>query len=109
MNNTRLKQLDQLLKQQPKDPFLWHAMGVEYSKGAQWDEARNCFARAIALDEKHVGSYYHLGRAYTMLHAPEKARDAYKKGIRIATEVGDLHARGELQTVLMLIEEDLEE
>lgn len=109
MNTKRLEQLNALLEKRPEDPFLWHAKGLELARAGAWSEALPLYQKAVALDEHHVGTYYHLGKAYEELDQLEKARDTYQKGIAIATRLGDHHAKGELQTVLMLVEDDLEE
>lgn len=109
MNTSRLEQLNALLEKRPDDPFLWHAKGLEYARDEQWEAALTHYQKAVAIDEQHVGTYYHLGMAYEKLNQLEQARDTYQKGIAIATQLGDHHAKGELQTVLMLVEDDLEE
>jgi len=109
MNTSRLEQLNAMLEKHPEDPFLWHAKGLEYARIERWKEALDYYRKAVELDKNHVGTYYHLGMAYEKMGQLAEARDTYQKGITIATQLGDHHAKGELQTVLMLVEDDLEE
>lgn len=109
MNTSRLEQLNALLEKRPNDPFLWHAKGLEYARDEHWEQAISFYKQAITIDENHVGTYYQLGKAYEAAGQLETARDTYQKGIAIAGKLGDHHAKGELQTALMLVEEDLEE
>lgn len=109
MNTSRLEQLNALLEKRPNDPFLWHAKGLEYARDEDWEQALTCYKKAIMLDENHVGTYYQLGKAFEATGQLEIARNTYQSGISIAGKLSDHHTKGELQTALMLLEEELEE
>ncbi len=101
---TRLEKLNALLAVQPEDCFLLHAKGLELLKLERKHDALASFQDVIRIDEKYVGTYYHLARTYELLQKFDEAIETYKKGIIIATKVGDMHARNELMMALEEIE-----
>ncbi|MBL7765177.1 MAG: tetratricopeptide repeat protein [Chitinophagaceae bacterium] len=102
-NNTaqnRIQRLTQMLQEMPGDCFLLHALGLEYQKMGELQLAIESFQRVLAINEKYIGTYYHLGKTLEMQGEPESAIAVYEKGILIARELNDRHAMNELQMVL---------
>jgi Tfp pilus assembly protein PilF len=96
----RIEKLKEMLLQQPKDCFLHHALGLEWIKMGNLENALNCFLSVISNDENYVGTYYHLAKTYEKLGQVEQAVVIYEKGIQIATKCNDKHAKNELQMAL---------
>jgi Tfp pilus assembly protein PilF len=101
----RINKLESLLILQPNDCFLMHALGLEYIKLGDIDIAIKYFNNALSTDENYVGTYYHLAKAYESKQHIELAISTYEKGIEIAINVKDNHAKNELQMAL----EDLDD
>jgi tetratricopeptide (TPR) repeat protein len=96
MDNTRLRQLQSLLEEDPGSSFIQFAIAKEYEKYAQWPEARMAYEALAQNDPDYVGTYYHLGKLYEKLDRPADAFQTYKTGMEAAKRAGDQHALSEL-------------
>jgi len=97
----RLAQLLQFHQEDPEDPFLQFALAVEYLKLGQDTQALAFFESLIQNHPTYIGTYYHLGKLYEQLDRTEDAIAIYQRGIHIAEQIKDFHARAELQDALM--------
>ena len=105
MEINRLEQLKRFLQDDPNDPFTLYALGVEYIKSDK-KEALKCFKYLLEMREDYVPVYYQAGMLFAELGDPDRARDTYRKGIKIATRAGDFKAAAELSAVLSDIEDE---
>ena len=96
MNKERIQQLKSFIDSSGDDPFLYHALGLEYKASAP-SMAKDHFEKALTVDEKYIGTYYHLAEVLITLEELEQARKVYEKGIEIATDISDHHALRELK------------
>lgn len=103
---SRLAQLFDFLKAQPDEPFLLYAIAKEYEGQGQQDEALAYYLKLTATTPQYVGTYYHLGKLYERLDAPDKALEAYKQGIAVARAAKDNHALSELLGAKMNLDPD---
>ncbi len=100
----RLSQLLQYHEEDPDDPFVRFALAMEYLKRGDISRAR-AFLEGLLVDHpRYVGTYYHLGKLYEREGEKEKALEVYRKGIDVAMEIRDFHARAELQDALLQAE-----
>jgi tetratricopeptide (TPR) repeat protein len=97
--STRILQLTEFLQQSPSDNFLIHALALEYAKVEDFEQAKFYFEKNIALDNKYVATYYHLGKLYEKNGQEQEAINIYHAGMQVAQEVGDKHAYSELRSV----------
>ncbi len=104
----RIQMLLDMHQESPEDTFVLFALGKEHQSQKDWKQALHFYQLLIQTDEEYVGVYYHLGKLYEAQSQLEKAINTYKKGIEIATKVGDLHAKSELAGACMSIDEDFE-
>ena len=93
----RMEKLKEYLKAQPDDPFLNHALALEYSKEGELDLARELFIRLLQLHPAYVGSYYHLAALLLQQNQRDAAIEWYEKGMAAAKKAGDSHAFNELR------------
>lgn len=93
---SRIEQLQEFLKTQPKDSFLRHALALEYIKLNELTEAENLFVELLTDNPNYVGSYYHIAKLYEQLNNQEKAIKYYTKGMEVAKQAKDNHAFNEL-------------
>lgn len=100
----RINKLKDFLKASPGDPFLQHALALEYIKAGDDNEARLLFENILSNDPSYVGSYYHLGKLLERQGNMELATVWYQKGMQAAKQAGDNHALNELRAAY----EDLE-
>jgi tetratricopeptide (TPR) repeat protein len=96
----RIEQIRSMLLKEPKDAFLLYALATEYVAGDELEEARSIFEDLVENQANYVATYYHLGKLYERIGLSEKAEKTYEKGIKVATDLKDMHARAELLEVL---------
>lgn len=93
----RIEKLNEMLLSSPADCFLLHALGLEYLKLNDQPHALESFRKVLQINDRYVGTYYHLARLLEQLGMREEAIAVYEKGIAVAGELKDMHARNELQ------------
>lgn len=99
MNEERINTLRQLLKMDPSDVFSQFALGLEYLE-AHPELARRQFHLTLEKDQRYVAAYFQLGKLFFDQGDEKAATEWLEKGIRVAEEVGDSHAAGEMQDFL---------
>lgn len=93
----RMEKLLAYLQDQPKDPFLRHALALEYLKTGQQEESINIWIQLLNDLPDYVGSYYHLAAALVNQNRVREAQEWYEKGLAAAKKAGDNHAWNELR------------
>ncbi|MEP7279134.1 MAG: hypothetical protein ABI813_10865 [Bacteroidota bacterium] len=93
----RTLRLLEMLRLQPGDSFLQHALALEYIKTGNEPVARQLFEAILANEPGYIGSYYHLGKLLEREGAMEAAIAWYEKGMAAAKTAGDNHSYGELR------------
>jgi tetratricopeptide (TPR) repeat protein len=97
---SRIPQLESLLKDSPDDPFLNHAMALEYVKLGDDQKARSLFEGILSSRPGYVGSYYHLAKLYERMEETELAVKTYERGIVEAHSAGDSLSEREMRAAL---------
>jgi tetratricopeptide (TPR) repeat protein len=103
---SRIEKLKEFLAADPNDPFVRHALALEYAKIGEIPEARRHFEELLAHDPAAVGSYYHLGKLLEGIGEPELALDWYEKGMAAAKAAGEKRAYNELRAAYDELSED---
>ena len=97
---TRKQQIQEMLADDPSDPFLHYGLAMEHvSEGAD-AEAVRCLQELLRVAPDYVPAYLQAGQALTRLGCPAEARDAFSRGIAVALKQGDRHAAEEMQGFL---------
>ena len=96
----KIERLLEYLASSPQDPFLQHALGLEYVKAGELLKAREIFIEILTRNPDYIGSYYHLGKTLQQLGEDEEAITWYQKGIEAAGNASDRHAQNELKGAL---------
>ena len=96
MSQNRLEQLFRFLDEDPNDPFTLYAIATEL-RSSDPQKAMEFYEKLLSEHERYVGTYYHAASLYAELGQPEKAEQAYKKGMLISRQEGNMHAFAELQ------------
>lgn len=94
---SREEKIRSLLAAEPDDAFLNFSLAMELAKLERWDESFAQFDRLIEVDPDYVGAYFHKGKTFAMLGRADDAREVIRRGITKAAEVGDFHAKGEME------------
>ena len=79
---------------------LRFALGAEYLKLDETDQAIRHLRAAVSLDPEYSAAWKLLGRAHADAGLKDDAADSYRKGIAAATGRGDEQAAREMQVFL---------
>ena len=93
----RIEKLKQFLETNPHDPFVMHALALEYVKLGEDGMAKELFVSILDRDPLYTGTYYHLAKLFERTGHTEEARQVYQQGIEACRNAGDNHALRELQ------------
>ena len=92
----KIDQLKTFLINSPEDPFLKHALALEWIKLGNDAEARGLFLEILERDPSYIGTYYHLARLLERAGEFQNAKSWYEKGMSAAKRADDKHAYNEL-------------
>ena len=90
--------MKQLLKSNPVDSFLQHALALEYIKLGNDAAAKQLFKTLLQHEPGYIGSYYHLAKLLERIGEQEAAVACYLKGMNEAKKSSDNHALNELKS-----------
>ncbi len=106
MSNSRLAQIEEMLKTEPNDSFLNYALALEYAKLNDVKKAIEVIEALLVRDENYLGAYYQLGKYYEQIEEPKMAINIYNKGISIAQIQKNNKTIAELNEALWKSDED---
>jgi Tfp pilus assembly protein PilF len=93
----RVARIMDLLKANPEDGFLQHALALEYIKTGNESGARQLFETILLKDPGYIGSYYHLAKLLERTGQTDQAMAWYEKGMLAAKAANDGHSYNELK------------
>ena len=93
-----------MLERDPNDTFLIYAVALEHKKAGRHGEAVDWFGRVLKVDPAYAVAYHQMGLTHEDAGDVESAKRAYREGIAAAAKKGDLHAKGEMEAALSMIE-----
>ena len=79
--NTRIEQILEFLKEDPKDTFLRYALALEYVKLNESEKAISAILKLIEDEPDYTASYYQLGKLYESVGQTENALETYSNGM----------------------------
>lgn len=100
----RIEKLEALLKENPHDSFMNHALALEHVKLGDDEKAGQIFRNILSTDASYIGSYYHLGKLLERQGDEKGAIAVYKNGMDAAKMQGDMHAFNELRSACEFLE-----
>lgn len=95
-DKSRKQQIEEMLAEDPNDPFLRYGLAMEYVGAGQDEEAVRCFQELMRRTPDYVPGYMQAGRALLRLDRVEEAQAVFQAGIAAARQQGDLHAAEEM-------------
>ncbi|MEE6186432.1 hypothetical protein PIECOFPK_02618 [Mycovorax composti] len=95
---SKIEQIKAMLKENPADSFLQHALALEYIKAGEEELAKKTFVTLLEANPDYVGSYYHLAKLYERQGAEQDAIRVYEQGMAVAQRLGEQHAYSELRS-----------
>ena len=96
----RRERLKAMIEARPEEAFPRYGLAMEHKGAGELEEALPLFQELLELHPGYLPAYYHFGTTLRALEDHERAREVYQKGIRVAEEKGETHAREELQEAL---------
>ena len=103
----RLELLQNMLKNDETDSFLYYAIAKEMESLSNFGGALEHFIHIRTNDPGYVGMYYHLGKLYEKMEEPDLALEAYSDGINVAKKIPDFHALSELNNAKLNLEMEM--
>src|SRR5262249_2779964 len=100
MAKTRREQLEEMLADDPSDPFLHYGLAMEHVSAGDAGPAVRRFGELFRVAPTYVPAYQQAGQALARLGRLEEAGDVLRQGIAVARQQNDAHALGEMQGLL---------
>ena len=97
---SRRERLEELLAEDPNDPFLRYGLAMEYAGQGDDTTAAAHFRDLLAARPEYVPAYLMLGQTLVRLGDEDGAKDALRRGVAAAGQAGNEHAQGEMQALL---------
>lgn len=97
---SRRERLEEMLAQNPDDPFLRYGLAMECANEGQVDEALKRLRELIDDQADYVAAYFQSGQLLVSEDRIAEAREMLKRGIAAARQAGDAHAAEEMGGVL---------
>lgn len=99
-DKTRKQQIQEMLADDPADPFLHYGLAMEYVSDGADEEAVRCLRELFAVAPDYVPAYLQAGQALLRLGRVQEARETWQRGVAVAQKQGDQHAWQEMQGFL---------
>jgi Tfp pilus assembly protein PilF len=100
MREERIAKLKALLARESNDSFSRYALALEYAGANDLAPALTLLEDLVQRDQSYVPAYQQLGYLYQKLGRREEAVSAFRRGMEIAIQQDDHHARSEMQDAL---------
>ena len=81
----RLTKLTSMLERDPHDAFLLYAIAMEHKKLGRLSDALNYLAGTLDKDPDYAVAHQQAGMLHEQLGDMEAAREAYRRGIAVAS------------------------
>src|SRR5438132_9597902 len=94
---SRRQQIEEMLADDPHDPFLRYGLAMEHASAGDDEAAAKCFADLLAASPDYVPAYLQGAQVLARLGREDEARAVCRAGVAAAQKNGDGHAAGELQ------------
>jgi uncharacterized protein HemY len=100
MSKTRRQRIEDMLADDPNDPFLRYGLAMDYAGAGEYEAAANCFRGLLERSPDYVAAYLHAAKVLQQMGREDEAREVARRGVAAARRAGDEHAAGELEFFL---------
>ena len=102
---SRVDAIRQLLQESPDDTFLLYSLGMELLAAGKAAEAAGQFRRVLELDSQYLAAYRQAAQALRQMGDIASAAQMLRRGLAVADQAGDTHARDQLRLLLDALEQ----
>ncbi len=95
-----------MLEQQPDDVFLRYALALELDKASEHQRSLAIFKSLMDGEPPYVPAFFMAGQMLARLERSGEAKPILLKGIEQANAQDDLHAAGEMEGFLEMLEDE---
>ncbi|MCC5921303.1 MAG: tetratricopeptide repeat protein [Cyclobacteriaceae bacterium] len=92
----KILKLIEFTKIDPKDPFAFYALALEYQK-LDTIEAQKYYDHLLEQFPNYLPTYFHAAEYFASKEQLDKAEKIYTEGIALALKLKDSHALAELK------------
>lgn len=96
----RLAMLNDILAQNPNDPFARYGLALEYSNQGNIDTALAEFGKLLSSNPDYTPGYFMAAQTLAKADRNEEARKMLTDGIASAKRAGNAHAQSEMEAML---------
>ena len=100
MDQTRIQQIEGILKTSPDNEVLQYTLGLEYLNRGDSEDAIRPLRTAIRLKPDYSAAYRELGKALARSGSKKEAVQIYQTGIEVAERQGDIQTAKEMKVFL---------
>jgi thioredoxin-like negative regulator of GroEL len=100
---TRRQMLEEFVAKKPDDPFSRYGLAMECMNCGDTTAADGHFRELLQRNADYVAAYLMYAQMLSREARAEEARQVLSTGISAADRKGDLHARSEMETLLVEI------
>jgi predicted Zn-dependent protease len=97
---SRRERLEEMLAENPEDPFLRYGLAMEDANEGRADEALKRLRALIEDQAGYVPAYFQAGQLLVQSDRIAEAREMLRGGIAAAQQAGDAHAVEEMGALL---------
>lgn len=96
----RIAEFKEVAEIMPEDPVVRFGLAGAYLEAGQAENAVREYAETIRLKPDYSAAHRGLGRALERAGRRVEAEAAYRKGLEVATQTGDLQTKKEIEVFL---------
>src|SRR5258708_28211405 len=96
----RIATLNEILTENPSDPFARYGLAMEYSKQGDLDRALAEFSILLEKNPDYTAGYFMAAQTLAPAQTVRDARKMLTHGIPSARRTANLHAQSEMEAML---------
>jgi predicted Zn-dependent protease len=96
----RIAMLNEILSQNPADPFARYGLAMEHSNSGDVDRALEEFKKLLSTNPDYTAAYFMAAQALARANRAEEAKKMLADGISSAQRTGNSNAQSEMEAML---------
>jgi len=96
----RMALLNDILSQNPADPFARYGLAMEYSNSGDVERALEEFKKLLSTNPDYTAGYFMAAQTLVRVSRTDEAKEMLAEGISSAKRTGNSHAQSEMEAML---------